>query len=58
MPVNKTKTAPQDARQINVHERYELAYWTKALGVSEEVLMRAVKKVGTSADAVKHVLAR
>ena len=48
---------PQDAKRINIHEDYELRDWSKKLGVSEEELKAAVKKVGTSADAVEKHLA-
>lgn len=43
---------PQDARLVNVNESWELAYWTKKFGVSEDQLKQAVKQVGTSAEAV------
>lgn len=58
MADNKLKAAPQDARLINVNERYELQYWIRTLGVSEEVLKRAIKKVGNSAEAVRHQLTK
>ncbi len=32
-----TLTAPQDAAKINVHEKYELEYWTKKFGVTAAV---------------------
>jgi len=53
MPDDKTKTRPQDAKQINVHEDYELQNWSKKFGVSPEQLKQAVKQVGTSAEAVE-----
>lgn len=46
------KRGPQDAKLINVGESWELAYWTKKFGVSEEELKQAVQQVGTSAEAV------
>ena len=56
MSDDKTKTRPQDAKRINVHEEYELRDWSKKFGVSAEQLKQAVKEVGTSADAVeKHL---
>lgn len=56
MPDNKTKTRPQDSSRINVNEEHEVKYWTKALGVTEEELSKAVEKAGTSAEAVKKLL--
>lgn len=56
MPDDKSKTRPQDAKRINVHEEYELREWSAKFGVSADELKEAVKKVGTSASAVeKHV---
>ena len=40
-------------RRLNVNEPYELAYWTKELGVSEKTLREAVAKVGVMVTAVK-----
>jgi uncharacterized protein DUF3606 len=34
VPDDKTKTRPQDAARVNVHEKYELEYWTKKFGVT------------------------
>jgi hypothetical protein len=31
---DKKQRAPQDAARINIHEDYEVQYWTKELGVS------------------------
>jgi hypothetical protein len=36
MADDKTKTRPQDAQRVNVHERYEVRYWTKKFGCTEE----------------------
>ena len=49
---------PQDRQRINVHEKWELAYWTKALGVTEAELIAAVKAVGVSVAAVKAKLGK
>ncbi len=58
MPDDKSKSRPEDAKRINVHEDYELKDWSKKFGVSEDQLKAAVKKVGTSADAVEKELKR
>jgi Protein of unknown function (DUF3606) len=50
MADDKTKTAPQDARLINLNE---VAYWRKKFGVSAERLAQAVRRVGHSAAAVE-----
>jgi hypothetical protein len=53
MPDDKTKTSPQDASRINIHEKYEVEYWSKKFKVTPEQLKAAVAKVGFSAKAVE-----
>jgi hypothetical protein len=58
MADDKTKTRPQDSSRINVHEKYEIEYWTKRFGVSPEALRAAVEKVGPSVSKVEAELQR
>jgi hypothetical protein len=58
MADDKSKQGPQDRSRINVNERYELDYWSKKFGVSEDELKRAVGKVGVMADDVERELKR
>ena len=53
MADDPTKRAPQDALRISLTEPHEVAYWTKALGVSKEELERAVKAAGPMAKDVR-----
>jgi hypothetical protein len=53
---NLTKKDQRDRSKINVHEDFEVKYWTKELGVSKEQLQRAAEKVGNSAAAVRKEL--
>lgn len=53
---DKTKTGSPDSKFINVNEDYEVAYWTKELGVSKEELEAAVSAAGTSVSAVREYL--
>lgn len=46
-------TGKQDRDRINTSEEHEIQYWTKALGVSEQQLKDAVKKVGSMAADVR-----
>lgn len=56
MADNLNERGPQDRSRVNVNEPWELQYWSKKFGVSEEQLKDAVKAAGTSADAVgKHL---
>lgn len=55
---NTTKRRPLDSSRINVHQDYELNWWTHELGVSKQTLINAVNAVGTSAAAVKKHLGK
>ena len=48
----------QDRSRINTSQEHEVRYWTKALGVSEEELKKAVQSVGNSADKVREHLGK
>jgi hypothetical protein len=54
MPDDPTKRRPQDASRINIHEPYEVSWWTHELGCTERQLREAVQEVGTSARAVRN----
>ena len=58
MADDKSKTAPQDASRVNIHERYEVEYWSKRFGVTPERLKEAVEKAGTSVSAVEAELTK
>jgi hypothetical protein len=58
MPDDKTKTAPQDAKRINIHEDYEIEYWTKHFGCTREQLRAAIAKVGVMVSDVERELKR
>ena len=53
-----TKRRPQDSSKINIHEAWELNWWSDHLGVSKQQLIDAVKAVGVSAAAVKKHLGK
>jgi hypothetical protein len=56
MADNLNERGPQDRSRVNVNEAWELQYWSKKFGVTEEELKNAVKAAGPSADAVgKHL---
>jgi hypothetical protein len=57
MADNKTKKA-DDRRRIDVHETYELGYWSRRFGVSREQLAEAVQKAGPMAADVERELGR
>jgi hypothetical protein len=41
-----SKTGKQDDSRINIHQAYEVAYWTKKWGISETTLKQAVASAG------------
>jgi hypothetical protein len=53
MPDDPGIKGSQDRKRINIHEKHEMTYWTKALGVSADELRNAVKEVGTYAEKVR-----
>jgi 3-oxoacyl-[acyl-carrier-protein] synthase III len=54
-PKNKGQA---DRSKINMHEAYEVKYWTHQLGISRDKLQSVVDKVGNAAAAVRKELAR
>jgi hypothetical protein len=58
MSDNLQERGPQDRSRINVHEEWEVAYWTKELGLSKEELIAAVQAAGPSATAVRQHLGK
>lgn len=53
MPDDLTKKRPLDASRIGLYEPWEITYWCKELGCTEQKLRKAVATVGTSAAAVR-----
>lgn len=58
MSDDKNKKNPQDSSRVNVHESYEVEYWTKRFHCTKEQLEAAVRKVGVSVRAVEEELKR
>lgn len=56
MTDNTRKAGEHDRIRINVNQRYELRYWTMALGVTAMRLREAVGKVGPMVADVKRYL--
>jgi hypothetical protein len=42
----------QDRSRVNIHEDYEVRYWTTKWGVTREQLVEAVQRAGVSVQAV------
>jgi len=58
MSDDKRLKAPQDAARVNVHERYEVDYWTRKWGVSEAQLRAAVARAGVGVEAIARELGK
>jgi hypothetical protein len=58
MADDETNRGPQDASRINIHEAYEVAYWTKKFGVTKAQLEAVVGNARVSADAVAKQLGK
>ena len=56
MSDDKSKVGRPDRDRINLNEDYEVRYWVKHLGITEEELTRTIAKVGNSAAAVRKEL--
>jgi Protein of unknown function (DUF3606) len=54
---NLTKRDTPDRSKINMHESWEVKYWTRELGISRAELQKIVDKVGNSAATVRKELA-
>lgn len=49
---------PQDPTKINIHESWEVQYWTSKWGISRAQLEAAVRAVGTGTAAVARHLGK
>lgn len=58
MSDDTSNRGPQDASRVNVHEEWEVRYWTKKFGCNKAQLEEAVKAVGPVAIAVDKYLKR
>jgi len=58
MPDNLNVRRPQDPTKINIHETWEVQYWTHKWGVSRAQLEGAVRAVGTGTAAVARHLGK
>ena len=56
MADNLKDPGPQDGKTISLKEPHEVAYWSKAFGITAEELTDAVAAVGHSASAVREHL--
>lgn len=53
---SRKRSRSADRSRINVHQPYELRYWTKALGVTADRLKALVKEHGPTATGIRRKL--
>ncbi|MGZ5198903.1 MAG: DUF3606 domain-containing protein [Telluria sp.] len=58
MADNLSDRGPQDRSRINLGEKWEVQYWTRELGVSEDELRQIIQQAGNSVTAVRQHLKR
>lgn len=58
MTDNLNRKGPEDPRFVNIHEPWELQYWSEHFGVTKEKLKETVKLVGTSVAKVRQHLGK
>ena len=58
MADDKQNRGPADRARINVHEAYEVEYWSKELGVTPDRLRELVSKHGVIAADVRRALGK
>jgi hypothetical protein len=58
MADDKSNRGPADRSRINIHEAYEVEYWSKELGVTPERLRELVEKQGVMAADVRRALVK
>ena len=56
MPDDPSKRGPADRIRINVHERWEVDWWTQHLGCTKPQLIDCVNRVGVMVADVKKCL--
>jgi hypothetical protein len=56
MSDDKTQRGPRDRSRINLSEDYEVRYWTKELGVTEDRLRELVRQHGNSVEKIREAL--
>ena len=58
MADDKSNRGSADRARVNVHEAYELEYWSKDFGVSPDRLRELVSKHGVMAVEIRRALGK
>ena len=57
MPNDENESGPQDRTSINMNDGFEVRYWSKELGISQQQLKAIVGKAGTMLKDIRVELA-
>jgi hypothetical protein len=57
IPDDPKRRGPRDSNRVDVHEPWELLYWSKKFHVDPDELREAAQTVGTGAADVERYLA-
>lgn len=52
-PENTDDRVPSDLANVNINEEWELRWWARELGMSEDNLRAAVNEVGTATTKLR-----
>jgi hypothetical protein len=58
MSDDKSKRGKQDRMRINIHEDFEVRYWSKELGITPDQLKELVQQLGASAETIRQAVKR
>jgi len=53
MTAAENERRPTDLANVNINEEWELRWWARELGLSEDQLREAVKEVGTATTKLR-----
>lgn len=56
MADDKSERGPADRDRVNIHEDYEVRYWTKKFGCTKDELAACVKSAGVMAVKVEECI--
>ena len=52
------RRSPEDLSRVELHEQWQITYWTQKLKTTQERLTRAIRERGSQTDEVRDWLAQ
>jgi hypothetical protein len=56
MATDNVNARKEEKENINVHDPFELRYWSNRFGVTKELILEAVREAGDSKDEITKYL--